>query len=67
LDSDEVPTMSDVGEQIGYDEDSLADIQKGWKILVKLGLNEWDMSDRKELADNIREAMEEGEEQGQSW
>ena len=67
LDSDEVPTMSSVGEKIRYNKDSLADMQKGWKILVKLGLDEWDMSEREELANNIREAMEEGEEQGQSW
>jgi hypothetical protein len=67
LDSDEVPTMSSVGEEIRYSEERLADMQKGWKILVKLGLHDWDMSERKELANNIEKAMEEGKEQGQSW
>ena len=35
--------------------------------LAKLGLDEWDTSDREELADNIRNAIEEGNEQGKSW
>ena len=61
------PTMNRIGDDIGYDEDLLAEAEEAWKKLVELGLDEWDMDDRKELASNIEAAIEEGEESEMSW
>ncbi len=61
------PTMNRIGDDIGWDEDRLAEAEAAWEKLVELGLDDWDMSDRKELASNIEAAIEEGEDQGMSW
>ena len=64
---EEEPTMNRIGDDIDWDEDRLAEAEAAWKKLVELGLDDWDMSDRKELASNIEAAIEEGEDQGMSW
>ena len=64
---EEEPTMNRIGDDIGWDEGLLAEAEEAWKKLVELGLDDWDMSDRKELASNIKKAIDDGEEQGQSW
>ena len=64
---EEEPTMNRIGDDIDWDEGRLAEAEEAWKKLVELGLDGWGMSDRKELASNIRKAAEEGEEHGMSW
>ena len=64
---EEEPTMNRIGDDIDWDEGRLAEAEEAWKKLVELGLDDWGMSDRKELASNIRKAVEEGEEHGMSW
>ena len=61
------PTMSSIGDDIGYDEEELEEYKEAWKKLVELGLDEWDSSDREKLASNIEAAIEDGEDEAQSW
>jgi len=64
---EEEPRMDLIGDAIGWDEDNLAEAEQAWEKLVELGLDEWSMSDRKELASNIRDAIQDGEDHGMSW
>ena len=48
-------------EAFDYDEETFEEYKKAWERLEELGLDEWSMSDRKELSANILKAIEDVE------